>query len=226
LGRDIIKEYIVRQQIKEPQDAPFAHREDLGWVLVVREVCVGNAHKPSVSTFKTNVVENGRPFYLTPCESVMQRKEKLSFDGELLDRPSNRLEANTKRTSEHNLGHTAFNNTENDNKLAPSIENTVFLKTMDKEVYWVETYNWVDPLPIRVSKKLLPNNRGQALSRLTSLFRTLDTHERKSRHLHGENLRAQSRRTSSSAERKRGALVSVDLLCLPSTAAWPNKGGI
>ena len=38
----------------------FEQRLDLGWVLV-GEVCLGNAHKPSVSTFKTNVMENVRP---------------------------------------------------------------------------------------------------------------------------------------------------------------------
>ena len=83
----------------------------------MREVCVGNAQTPSVSTFNTNVLENGRPFYLTPYESVMQLKEKLSYVGKLVDGPSNRLEANTKRASEHNLGHTVFSLTENDNKL-------------------------------------------------------------------------------------------------------------
>ena len=64
----------------------------------------------------------------TSCESVMQLKEKLSYVEELLDGLSIRLEANTRRATEHNLGHTVFNSTENDNKLTPSIEDTFFLK--------------------------------------------------------------------------------------------------
>ena len=65
LGRDLIRVHKVRQQINGPHDAPFAQRLDLGWVIV-GEVCINSAHKPTVSIFKTNVLQNGRPSYLTP----------------------------------------------------------------------------------------------------------------------------------------------------------------
>eukprot|EP00064_Thunnus_orientalis_P021144 superscaffoldBa00006246_g21299 len=44
---------------------------------------------------------------------------------------------------------------------------------MDKEVYRDETHRWVAPLPFRVPRQRLPNNRQQALNRLASLQRTL-----------------------------------------------------
>lgn len=81
LGRDIIRVHKVRQQINGPHDAPFAQRLDLGWV-VVGEVCLGNAHIPSVSTFRTNILENGRTTYLSPCTSYMNLKEEVHYSGE------------------------------------------------------------------------------------------------------------------------------------------------
>lgn len=81
LGRDLIRVYKVRQQINGPHNSPFAQRLDLGWVLI-GDVCLGNAHKPSVSSFKTNVLENGRPSFLTPCVSHISLKEKAKHGGE------------------------------------------------------------------------------------------------------------------------------------------------
>ena len=66
LGRDIVRVHKVRQQVSGPHNAPFAQRLDLGWVIV-GDVCLGNAHRPAVGTFKTNVLENGRPTFLKPC---------------------------------------------------------------------------------------------------------------------------------------------------------------
>ncbi len=43
LGRDILRVHNVREQINGPNDAPYAQRLDLGWVIV-RKVCLGTAH--------------------------------------------------------------------------------------------------------------------------------------------------------------------------------------
>ncbi|KAL6490139.1 hypothetical protein MHYP_G00004840 [Metynnis hypsauchen] len=59
------------------------------------------------------------------------------------------------------------------NKLALSIEDEDFLRIMNKEFVKDETNSWVAPLPFRVPRKRLPNNREQALTRLMSLRRTL-----------------------------------------------------
>lgn len=173
LGRDIIRVHKVRQQINGPHNAPFAQRLDLGWVLVV-DVCLGNAHKPVVSTFKTNVLDNGRPSFLTPCESFIQLKEKVSYGGEQQDSLSISTKGNRGRVTEHMIGCTVFSRTKEDNKLAPSIDDTVFLKTMDEKVYRDGTNSWVAPLPFRALRQCLPNNCEQALTRLMSLHRTLD----------------------------------------------------
>ena len=169
LGRDIVRVHKVRQQINGPHDAPFAQRLDLGWVLV-GDVCLGNAHKPHVSTFKTNLLENGRPTLLTPCESFLQIKEKVCGDGG--ERQGTLSKPRT--VTEQTLGLTVFNRTNADNKPAPSIQDIMFLNIMDREVYRDDTHSWVAPLPFKVPRQRLPNNRQQALNRLASLQRTLD----------------------------------------------------
>ncbi len=74
LGRDVIRAHKVRQQVSGPINAPFAQRMDLGWV-VIGEVCLGNVHRPTVNTFKTNMLESGRHSIFLPCTSFMQVKE-------------------------------------------------------------------------------------------------------------------------------------------------------
>lgn len=58
LGGDLIRVHKVRQQINGPHNAPFAQRLDLGWVIV-GEVCINSAHKPTVAVYKTNILQNG-----------------------------------------------------------------------------------------------------------------------------------------------------------------------
>lgn len=167
LGRDIIRVHKVRQHINGPHCAPFAQKLDLGWVLV-GEVCLGNAHKPDLKAFKTTVLENGRPNILNPCENSIHLKEEMSQGLSL------QSSSRSSRVTEKTLGQTVFNTTNTDNKLAPSIEDTIFLEMMDNDVYRDETNSWVDPLPFRVPRERLPNNRKQALTRLLSLRKSLD----------------------------------------------------
>ncbi|XP_039534522.1 uncharacterized protein LOC120483523 [Pimephales promelas] len=160
LGRDVIRAHKVRQQVNGPNNAPFAQRLDLGWV-VIGDVCLGNVHKPMVNTFKTNVLENGRHSIFLPCKSFMQVKEM---------QPSCNMSA---RVTEKTLAQTVFNRTEHDYKLAPSVEDTAFLKIMDTNVYRNEANSWVAPLPFREPRQPLPNNKKQAVNRFTILQRTL-----------------------------------------------------
>lgn len=134
LGRDIIKAHKVRQQINGPHDAPFVQKLDLGWV-VVGELCLGNVHIPSVSTFRTNILENGCTSYLSPCISYMNLKEEAPNSGEPRGVIFGACKNSMYRTSEKSLGCDVFQRTENDNKLPPSIEDTAFLRIMDSEVY-------------------------------------------------------------------------------------------
>lgn len=160
LGRDVIRAHKVRQQVNGPHNAPFAQRLDLGWV-VIGEVCLGNAHKPTVNTFKTHVLSSGRPSIFSPCQSFMCVKEMQSN--------FNRSSSATERM----MGHTVFKQSENDNKPALSVEDTIFLKLMDTNVYRDDANQWVAPLPFRESRQRLPNNREQVVIRFACLQRTL-----------------------------------------------------
>ena len=78
LGRDILQVHKVRDQHNGPNNAPYAQRLDLGWVIV-GEACLGAAHKPKdASVFRTQVLENGRHSYFTPCTNHLILKEKLA----------------------------------------------------------------------------------------------------------------------------------------------------
>ncbi|XP_032413047.1 uncharacterized protein LOC116716235 [Xiphophorus hellerii] len=160
LGRDVLRVHKVRQRVNGPHNAPFAQRLDLGWV-VVGEVCLGNLHRPTVSTLKTVVLENGRPTVFEPCNSLLQLKEMPH---------TNRLS----KAPEQALGQTVFNRTENDNKPAPSIQDAMFIKIMDNAMYRDEDNSWVAPLPFKEPRQRLPNNREQALTRFSSLKRNLN----------------------------------------------------
>ncbi|XP_060787641.1 uncharacterized protein LOC132892997 isoform X1 [Neoarius graeffei] len=159
LGRDVLRVHKVRQHINGPNDAPFAQRLDLGWVLV-GEVCLGNAHKPKVYCAKTHVLENGHPSVLTPCPSHIQVKEL-----------PNTLASNAKEKA---MGRLVFQDTKNDNRLALSMEDEKFLQNMNEHVYKDEANSWVTPLPFKHPRPHLPNNKDHALSRLSSLRRTLE----------------------------------------------------
>ncbi|KAL2082436.1 hypothetical protein ACEWY4_022254 [Coilia grayii] len=166
LGRDIIRAHKVREQINGHLNAPFAQRLDLGWVLV-GEVCLGNTHKPEVSTYRTTVFDCHRPSLLQPCTSFLHVKEE--FHGK---EPRSHVSGPT-RVKEDRLGQNVFDRTEQDNKLAPSVEDEIFLKIMDKEVYRNDSQSWVAPLPFRQPRQRLLNNREQALKRFESLQRNL-----------------------------------------------------
>ncbi|XP_068506561.1 uncharacterized protein [Syngnathus scovelli] len=170
LGRDMIRAHKVRDQVNGPDNAPFAQRLDLGWVII-GEVCLDNAHKPTLSVFKTHVLQNGRPSLLIPCQNSISVKEKPCYGGE--DKHSHTTHTLKALPVKDQLGQTVFQRTDSDNKCAMSFEDELFLEIMEKEVAQDERNNWVAPLPFKSPRPRLPNNRVQALSRLSSLRRTL-----------------------------------------------------
>lgn len=160
LGRDVPRAHKVRQQVNGPHNAPFAQLLDLGWVIV-GEVCLGKSHRPTVNVLKTNLLEGVHHSNFQPCTSFMHVKEmQQSFN-----RPG--------RATERMLGQSLFNLTEHDNKPAPSVEDTVFLKIMEANVYRDDTNSWVAPLPFKEPHQSLPNNKVQVVKRFTSLQRSL-----------------------------------------------------
>lgn len=171
LGRDIIQVHKVRQQINGPHNAPFAQRLDLGWVIV-GEVCIDRAHKPTIAAYKTNVLQNGRPSFLTPCQKLIHVKDMANYGGEKKYDLANH--SSVSLCAEDKLGQNVFMKTEHDNEPALSFEDETFLKIMHTGFKRNEQNNWIAPLPFRLPRPRLPNNRAQALSRLNSLRRTLN----------------------------------------------------
>ncbi|XP_062393459.1 uncharacterized protein LOC134080863 [Sardina pilchardus] len=179
LGRDILQVHKVREQHNGPRNAPYAQRLDLGWV-VVGEVCLGGAHKPTtVSAYHTNILGNGRPSIFRPCLNHISLKESLNAERvsktPLFPQyaPASHPSHSRSSTCESTLGSTVFERTEDDDKTGPSIEDKLFIQIMDKEMFMDDMNSWVAPLPFRSPRSRLPNNKEQALSRLTSLCRML-----------------------------------------------------
>ncbi|KAK0144244.1 hypothetical protein N1851_017386 [Merluccius polli] len=162
LGRDIIRAHKVRSQVNGPHDAPYAQCLDLGWVII-GDVCLTGAHKPTVNSFKTSILENGRPSFLTPCENRIHVRGGFT----------NTCPPCEKTQTKDDVGKLIFKQRADDDKLAFSIEDQDFLDIMNREFHKDETNNWVAPLPFRSTRQRLPNNRGQAVRRLMSLRRTL-----------------------------------------------------
>ncbi|XP_057700851.1 uncharacterized protein LOC130921225 [Corythoichthys intestinalis] len=158
LGRDIIQAHKVRGQVNGPNNAPHAQRLDLGWV-VIGDVCLSGAHKPTLNSFKTNVLNSGRPTFLSPCENTIVIKEKYTKNDPL--------------NTQAELGQHIFQQTTNDDKVALSAEDALFLDIMHNNFAKDEANNWVAPLPFRSPRRRLPDNRQQAYNRLMSLRKTL-----------------------------------------------------
>lgn len=79
LGRDILQVHKVQEQRNGPNNAPYAQRLDLGWV-VVGDVCLGSVHRSAaLSTYHTHVLDNGRPSLLPPCPNKLRVKEKFDI---------------------------------------------------------------------------------------------------------------------------------------------------
>ncbi|PWA20729.1 hypothetical protein CCH79_00020344 [Gambusia affinis] len=105
-------------------------------------------------------------------ENSISLKEKPCYGGE---HKNNLVKHNSKlHAAEEKLGEKVFERTENDNQRALASEDETFLKIMEKEVHQDENNNWVAPLPFKSPRLPLPNNRDQALSRLSSLRHNLN----------------------------------------------------
>lgn len=174
LGRDIISVHKVRRQVNGPRDAPYAQKLDLGWVIV-GNVCLGGVHKPTiVNAFYTSTTEQKRPSIFEPCPNVFHVKERYNHF-QHPDHPkahlTGKLNCNEKVEE---LGCTVFQQTKDDNKVAPSINDITFLRIMEQGLEKDDSNSWVAPLPFKSPRPRLPDNKVQALNRLSSLRRSLE----------------------------------------------------
>ncbi|XP_040216137.1 uncharacterized protein LOC120945794 [Rana temporaria] len=127
LGRDILRVHKVREQYNGPHNAPFAQRLDLGWVIV-GEVCLDGLHKPAkVNVYRTHLLQNGRTSCLCPCTNSLHIKERL--DNPTHHRSIQRCMEDLASTGNADeLGCKVFERTRDDDKPAPSVEDTLFLR--------------------------------------------------------------------------------------------------
>ncbi len=156
LGRDILRVHKVREQINGPNDAPYAQRLDLGWVIV-GEVCLGTAHRPScVNVYRTHVLSNGRTSYFTPCSKQIQVKECVCGMPKQYTTMIPDLDGKSAGRKTDNLGCAVFQKTPDDDKPGLSMEDRAFLEIMDSDVFQDSANSWVAPLPFRSPRSRLP----------------------------------------------------------------------
>ncbi|XP_061829090.1 uncharacterized protein [Nerophis lumbriciformis] len=159
LGRDIIAAHKVRKQLNGPRDAPYAQKLDLGWVIV-GNVCLGGVYKPdSVNAFYTQTAECKRPSIFQPCPNTLQVKERCS-QFQYKDYPKIQTTGipTCSREAEE-LGSTVFQQTRDDDKVSPSIEDISFLKIMRNNLKKDKNNSWVAPLPFKSLRRRLPDNK-------------------------------------------------------------------
>ncbi|XP_057694147.1 uncharacterized protein LOC130917078 [Corythoichthys intestinalis] len=118
-GRDILRVHKVREQINGPDNAPYAQRLDLGWVII-GDVCLGTVHKPSDCPNAINVKED---------YSSMQKHRRLT--------PQASKENKHALPCTDTLGCSVFDRTPDDNKPASSIDDNAFLTLIDLEDRYV-----------------------------------------------------------------------------------------
>ena len=144
---------------------------DLAWV-VLGNTCFDGTHKPvEISTFKTQVLYEGRPSLFIPCPNLFYLKHNTSPTawGE--------QEENTPPIGspfDDGLGRNLFVRTSHNNKPGISTEDHRFLKIMEDGMKKNENGSLEAPLPFRHDVKDLPSGRVNAMKRLTSTCRTLD----------------------------------------------------
>lgn len=70
LGHDILRIHKVQNDINGPHNALYAHKLNLGRVIV-GDICLGKLHKPpTVNMFHNYISDGGPPTLFEPCKSA------------------------------------------------------------------------------------------------------------------------------------------------------------
>ena len=159
IGRDLPEAHHVYSQLTGPKGSPYAQKLSLGWVIV-GETCLGKIHKSDyVNVNKTYLLPNGRASHFQPCthEFVVTQKEPSA------------------RALYHNQDQfdSVFDRQANDNKPALSVEDRHFIHVMDNGFIKGPDGGWSAPLPFRMERPTLPNNRELAIRRAKMLDASL-----------------------------------------------------
>jgi hypothetical protein len=176
IGRDAPPLHKVRESRNGRGNSPWAQRLDLGWVIL-GNACLDGVHKPdNPSSFKTNILHNGRPSIFEPCANVFHVEQVPSTDGGPYENTESyrRKETFVRGTFEDGLARDVFERTKIDDTPGLSVEDRKFLEIMGKDMKKDPSGSWVAPLPFRQEVHELPNSRDEALKRLKSTRKTLD----------------------------------------------------
>ena len=163
IGRDAPPLHKVRESRNGRGNSPWAQRLDLGWVIL-GNACLDSVHKPNNhSTFKTHILQDGRPSIFEPCSNLLHIEEPTSANNH------SRKESFFQGKFEDGLAQNVFQQNKFDNRPGLSIEDRKFINIMD-----TGKSSWVAPLPFRDEVTQLPNSREEAYSHLTSTRKALD----------------------------------------------------
>ena len=134
IGCDVPSAHHIHDQRIGPLNAPFAQRTSLGWTII-GDVCLDGAHLPScVSVLKTSLMPSGCPSLMHPCDNSFVIRE-------------------------HSLSDSIFSRIPGDEKCGFSVEDKHFLHIMDNEFKRSKDGNWEAPLPFRMNRPRLGNNK-------------------------------------------------------------------
>lgn len=172
--RDALPLHKIHESRNGPRNAPWAQRLDLGWV-VLGNACMDGAHKPTeISSYRTQVLDNGRPSFLLPCSNRLYFKHGSHADFTTYLETSQKKGTFFKGSFEDGLGDNVFACTNDDNRPGMSVEDWKFIQNMNSSLARNESGSWEALLPVREKFNKLPNNREDAVKRLRSTRRTLD----------------------------------------------------
>ena len=174
VGRDAPPLHKIHESRNGPRNAPWAQRLDLGWV-VLGNVCLDGAHKPAeVSSYRTQVLDNGRPSFLLPCSNRIYVKHGSHADSTSYLESKKKKGTFLKGSFEDGLGDNVFASTKDDNRPGMSVEDRQFIQIMNSSLARNEAGSWEAPLPVRDEFSRLPNNREDAVKRFKSTTRALE----------------------------------------------------
>ncbi len=175
VGRNAPPLQKIHESRNGPRNAPWAQRLDLGWVII-GNACLDGVHKPTLSCYRTTVLDTGRPTTFSPCPNRLFLKEDPPSTSERLheNNDNRRKEKFEEGEFDDGIGTKVFSTTKHDNKPGQSQEDQRFVSIMDKEMVQNAAGNWEAPLPFRNPISQLPGNREDAWRRFNSTRRTLD----------------------------------------------------
>ena len=174
VGRDAPPLHKIHELQNGPRNAPWAQRLDLGWV-VLGNACMDGAHKPTeISSYRTQVLDNGRPSFLLPCSNRLYVKHGSHADFTTYLETSQKKGTFFKGSFEYGLGDNVFACTNDDNRPGMSVEDRKFIQNMNSSLARNKSGSWEALLPVREKFNKLPNNQEDAVKRLRSTRRTLD----------------------------------------------------